>query len=435
MSFYKFERQDIFHNRMKLHPDVHFYIKDEDIFYNKQNHKIRSGTETIKQTPQGHLNLYEMNINREEGVNNSNLIYPYITKAGTLNAFSTVSTEEFQSIPYDGSQMSGSYPLSSSIAVDMYLSANTVRRRIKALKSTYNYHRSRSPHYAYLDANRDLDTADIKLISIPSIFYGSSIKKGTVKLNFLISGSIVGTLEDKRQNGELVQTFPADANAEKVAGVVFYDEGFVSITGSWAIDEDVNNKDNFLSHLTTDFPRWIYWGQRLSNPVTNETEAQVAEQVYSLPGCSVDGDCPAGQVCVNGQCVPAPTQESESASSWDIGFKGTTYVSTMTMMAHAKKGELNYSNNPTFIKHEDRTVDLTSESEAANRYIENSSRSLANVVKSYYPNTSGSFEKVTYITKVGIYDKNKNLIAIAKLATPVKKTESRAYTFKMKVDI
>ncbi len=420
MSFYKFERQDIFHNRMKLHPDVHFYIKNEDIFYNKQNHKIRSGTETIKQTPQGHLNLYEMNINREEGVNNSNLIYPYITKAGTLNAFSTVSTEEFQSIPYDGSQMSGSYPLSSSIAVDMYLSANTVRRRIKALKSTYNYHRSRSPHYAYLDANRDLDTADIKLISIPSIFYGSSIKKGTVKLNFLISGSIVGTLEDKRQNGELVQTFPADANVEKVAGVVFYDEGFVSITGSWAIDEDVNNKDNFLSHLTTDFPRWIYWGQRLSNPVTNDTEAQVAEQVYSPPAGGGGG---------------AAAQQSDSASSWDIGFKGTTYVSTVTMLAHAKKGELNYSNNPTFIKYEDRTVDLTSESEAANRYIENSSRSLANVVKSYYPNTSGSFEKITYITKVGIYDKNKNLIAIAKLSTPVKKTESRAYTIKMKLDI
>lgn len=420
MSFYKFERQDIFHNRMKLHPDVHFYIKNEDIFYNKQNHKIRSGTETIKQTPQGHLNLYEMNINREEGVNNSNLIYPYITKAGTLNAFSTVSTEEFQSIPYDGSRMSGSYPLSSSIAVDMYLSANTVRRRIKALKSTYNYHRSRSPHYAYFDANRDLDTADIKLISIPSIFYGSSIKKGTVKLNFLISGSIVGTLEDKRQNGELIQTFPADANAEKVAGVVFYDEGFVSITGSWAIDEDVNNKDNFLSHLTTDFPRWIYWGQRLSNPVTNEVEAQVAEQVYSPPAGS--GAAPAAQ-------------QSDSASSWDIGFKGTTYVSTMTMMAHAKKGELNYSNNPTFIKHEDRLVDLVSESEAINKYIESPSRNLANTVKSYYPNTSGSFEKTTYITKVGIYDKNKNLIAIAKLATPVKKTESRAYTFKMKVDI
>ena len=40
----------------------------------------------------------------------------------------------------------------------------------------------------------------------------------------------------------------------------------------------------------------------------------------------------------------------------------------------------------------------------------------------------------TYISKIGIYDKDKNLIGVAKLATPVRKTESRSYTFKMKLD-
>ena len=36
---------------------------------------------------------------------------------------------------------------------------------------------------------------------------------------------------------------------------------------------------------------------------------------------------------------------------------------------------------------------------------------------------------------VEIYDKDKNLIAVAKLATPVKKTEERDLTFKLKLDI
>ena len=45
------------------------------------------------------------------------------------------------------------------------------------------------------------------------------------------------------------------------------------------------------------------------------------------------------------------------------------------------------------------------------------------------------FSKQTYISKVGIYDKDKNLIAVAKLATPVKKTEERDLTFKLKLDI
>lgn len=432
MSFFKFQKQDVFHNRMKLHPDVHFYIKNEDIFYNKENHAIRSGKETIKQTPQGHLSLYEMNINREDGVGDSNLIYPYITKAGTLNSFSTISTENYQSYPYDGERISGSYPLSSTISIDLYLSSNTVRKRIKSLRNVYNYYTSLSREYAYKNAHRDMDTADIKLLSIPSIFYGSSIKKGSVKLSFFVSGSMVGTLEDIRQNGELVQTYPPVYDNENnilpqpTAGTIFYNEGFVSITGSWAITEENSHKDSFLPQPSPDpdfaipdFPRWIYWGQRLSNPVTHDTASKVKDFIYSPPP-------PVG--------IEAAIPQSDSGSSWDISFKGTSYVSTMTMMAHAKKGELNYSNNQTFVKYEDRNTSIDPESAQANRYKEESNREFSNVVKSYYPNTSGSFEKITYISKIGIYDKDKNLIAIAKLATPVRKTEPRAYTFKMKMD-
>ena len=37
-----------------------------------------------------------------------------------------------------------------------------------------------------------------------------------------------------------------------------------------------------------------------------------------------------------------------TGSSFTLDFSGTNYVPTVTMMAHAPKGELNYSNNPTF---------------------------------------------------------------------------------------
>ena len=52
-----------------------------------------------------------------------------------------------------------------------------------------------------------------------------------------------------------------------------------------------------------------------------------------------------------------------------------------------------------------------------------------------YENYSGSLEKQTYISKIGIYDEDKNLIAIAKLAKPVRKTENRDFTFKLKLDL
>ena len=115
---------------------------------------------------------------------------------------------------------------------------------------------------------------------------------------------------------------------------------------------------------------------------------------------------------------------------FELNFSGTTYVPTITMMAHARKGHLNFSNNPTYIKHgeaESPVVDNT-------KYIEKSDKEIKNIVTSVHSNYSESFEKTTYISKVGIYDEDKNLIAIAKVATPVKKTEDREYTFKIKMD-
>ena len=44
-------------------------------------------------------------------------------------------------------------------------------------------------------------------------------------------------------------------------------------------------------------------------------------------------------------------------------------------------------------------------------------------------------QKETYINKIVIYDENKIPIAVANLATPVRKTEDRDFLFKLKLDI
>ena len=67
--------------------------------------------------------------------------------------------------------------------------------------------------------------------------------------------------------------------------------------------------------------------------------------------------------------------------------------------------------------------------------MELTTRPIKNIVSSSYPDPTGSFEKTTYISKIGIYDEDKNLIGIAKVATPVKKTVERDFTFKIKLDI
>ena len=67
-------------------------------------------------------------------------------------------------------------------------------------------------------------------------------------------------------------------------------------------------------------------------------------------------------------------------------------------------------------------------------YIEKDDVQVKNVVETPYKDVTGSFKKTTFISEIGIYDENMNLIGVAKTAKPVKKTEDREYTFKLKID-
>ena len=119
------------------------------------------------------------------------------------------------------------------------------------------------------------------------------------------------------------------------------------------------------------------------------------------------------------------------SSSFEMNFKGTNYVPTMTMLAHARKGHLNFSNNPTYIKYGQTTDPITS----SIKFRESPTLEIKNIVSSSYKNFSASYHRQTYISKIGIYDEKRNLIGIAKVATPVKKTEERDFTFKLKLDL
>ena len=103
----------------------------------------------------------------------------------------------------------------------------------------------------------------------------------------------------------------------------------------------------------------------------------------------------------------------------------------MTMYAHAPRGEVNYSNNPTFIEYDQRQINFTS----SHVYEENKNRLIKNTVSSSFKVYDEKFKRQVYINKVGVYDKQKNLIGIATLAEPILKEEAEQLTFKIKLDI
>lgn len=405
MAYKKFKNNDIFYNTLELHPECDFVVYDSRIYLNDRGLIVGASASNAGDIPTGHVSLYELNVDRATG----NKIYPYITKNSSLSSFKTVSTSNFNSSFAYGNIISSSYPMSSSIVREFFGFVATSRtgsaNHLTALVNTLDYYQAMSNHYAFDGPKGNKGTQNVNLISIPSIIYGSQIKKGTVDLRFYVSGTLIGQLTDPNRNGELIQVGPSDSEESgSVAGVVLYNEGFIILTGSWNLSAGVYANfagEKYTGGASAVAPKWIYFGAGANDGIAGGTG-----NIYS--------------------------------SSFGLNFKGTTNVQTLTMFAHAQKGEFNHSNNPTFkASGSDGGLPLHSPTPSTSSmgYVEASNIGIRNIASSSYPDPTGSFKKITYISSIGIYDDKKNLIGIAKIATPVKKTEDREFTFKLKLDI
>ena len=389
MTLFKFHDDDIFINTVEGYPEFRFIIHSGSVIIDDVPDMSGSNLSNILDTADGHISLFERNIDKLTDQKQ----YAYLLKAGYRQSFKTFTEAEHNVwFNYDGEFLTSSYNHSASITRYLFPSSDSTRQRVRALKSALNHNKFYSPHYAYKSNFGDKAIQDINMISVPSIMYGQKIKKGTVNLRFYVGGQLVGQLKDTTKKGELVQQSGSiSSNDGEVAGVVLYDEGIIVLTGSWDLD---SNAIDYTGGGSTTTSKWLYFGAGTHNDIT-----------------------------IN------PTLLS---ASFVMDYQGITQVQTMTMMAHAKYGEVNHSNNPTYISTAHPNVasfksDLYNYSELETP--------VKNIVDTNLTDYVPDFDKETYITKVAIYDEKKNLIGIAKVAVPVRKTEDRQYTFKLKLDI
>jgi len=383
----QFKPNDLFFHTIKTYPHSEFQIYLRKTYYNHRTTEAGINTASVGRSDPGKINLYEMNVDRPAG----QLVYPFVSKDGTLDSFKTVTTSDYSTDYGYGDTITGSYALEAGLSSDRF-AANQARPMITALQNALNRNKRMSMHYAY-DQSSSLGNKaadELRLISIPSMFYGSSIKKGSVKCNFYVTGTLIATARDIMQNGELIQTYGSNGTGS-VAGVVLYKEGFMIMTG--AVDlSGGENTQNFIPGGGAVGPAWVHWAST--------------------------GSTGAGEDLPN--------------SAFTLEFKGVNPVPVMTMLCHADKGEFNSSNNPTYISsgQGSKMQPVTSSRE----YVEPDDLVIKNIVATDYADPTGSFEKITYIDKICLWDKDKNLIGVAKMAKPIKKTENLGLTFKIKMD-
>ena len=435
MHRFQFTPDDLFINRLKTYPEYNVFIYNGRMHINRDT--AISGS--------GGLTVYDINRNRT-----GSLVTPFVVSSSTKPAFKsqqyqplvqnhsgdfqwasayvggqpqesvTASTTDYGSLSLTPGENSESHIFSTygykspikrqlTSVINGYdatffhlFIANTTSSTIRfqntnltasALQNVAAKYTPLSNHFIFRSSSirsRDLvhDSNSINFITIPSMYYGSSIKKGSVELNYYITGSKIASCADTKHNGTLIGT--TGRTSGSVVGLVLYDEGIIMLTSSveFTVEKLKYNGDS----LPEVSGSWQYYGTTLN-----------------------DGIDPAAGGLVS--------------ASYDLNFKGTNYVNTMTMFAHARKGHLNHSNNPTY---RDLTFTRPSITGPGTTFSEGGS-TIANIVSGSH--LSASFEKTTYISKVHIYDEDGNLIAITSMAKPVKKTLNDEFTFKMKLDL
>lgn len=336
--------------------------------------------------------------------------FRYIHKDASRLKFKKTTAEQYLGAA-DGAILTKDYPLQSSISLDFFPNptdpttttfhnADPDKLRLKSLEpisKNYikysNYFNFSTQEAECSDLGLDFYHTNIMMVSIPSIFFGEKLKPGSVRLTTYTDGVPASVIGDINQNGELryISGNQLDA-ADSVAGLVYYNQGIILLFDSTPL---ATYKENFYVTDDTppipDFPRWSNWG--ISSLILKNNVVK---------------------------------------TSYDIQFDGINHIPQVTMLAHADTGEANHSNNRTFLKKYENYDNLYTFSET---HLAEFEPEIKNIAKTEYSTDNAVFEKETYISKILIYDEDMNVIAEAKLAKPIRKTENRNFTFKLKLDL
>jgi len=98
-----------------------------------------------------------------------------------------------------------------------------------------------------------------------------------------------------------------------------------------------------------------------------------------------------------------------SGSNTAFTFQNVTNINSTLLFCRATADEFNYSSNPTFVDSDGRII----------------------VIDEGQEDTQRSF---SFITTVGLYDANDNLLAVAKLSRPIEKNDEKDLTVRIRLD-
>lgn len=218
------------------------------------------------------------------------------------------------------------------------------------------------------------------------------------------SGSAVYTDVNSTTNrittyGGAVGSIVDSANTSRTVGLLFYDRGVAVLDLAKIISgsEHVSGTIDAMNG-TGGFPEAgkIMIGNTGSTYVSANPNARFIPDL--MTSASIDNIIDHLASC-----------RFQSGSLTAITFQNQTNINSSLYFCRLNADEFNYSSNPTYIDSDSRIV----------------------VIDEGAEDTQRSF---SFISSIGLYDANDNLLAVAKLSRPVEKNDERDLTFRVRLD-
>lgn len=179
------------------------------------------------------------------------------------------------------------------------------------------------------------------------------------------------------------------SNTSRTVGLIFYDRGIAVF--------DLAKIVSGSQYMTGTIDAMTPTGLMSLGSIKTETENKSKFIPDFIVSASIDN-------VVDHICATRFGAGSQTA----ITFQNVTNINSTLIFCKAGADEFNYSSNPTFINSTNQIVVIEAGSDVQQTF--------------------------TFITSVGLYDANDNLLAVAKMSRPIEKSPEKDLTFRVRLD-
>jgi hypothetical protein len=285
------------------------------------------------------------------------------------------SSESFKA-PFESTNASDEIDAALFIGIKRLFARDQIKRESFAMK----FYQTAS----YVDASTAADIPPVSVVNgVPNLFVtttsGSAIYTdiGSSTNKLVTFGGQVGNVVDS-------------SNTAKNVGLLFYDRGVLVLDLA-----KITSGSQFMSG-TIDAMSPL--GSTMLGGPQTETALKSKFIPDFLVSASIDNIVDHIAAC-----------RFQSGSQSAFTFQNITNINSTLIFCRAGADEFNYSSNPTFTDSDNRIVTIDAGQEDVQQTF-------------------------SFITSVGLYDANDNLLAVAKLSRPVEKSPERDLTLRIRLD-